>query len=43
MTHGLGVYKEIADSISEYMNANGFSKIDDMVGLAHDSKQTGDI
>jgi dihydroorotate dehydrogenase (NAD+) catalytic subunit len=43
MTHGLGVYKEIADSISEYMNAHGFSKIDDMVGLAHDSKQTGDI
>ena len=42
MTHGFGVYNEINDGIAEYMNENGFSKIEDMVGLAHDSSRVGD-
>ena len=42
MTHGLGVYKDIGDGIAGYMNENGFSKIEDMVGLAHESEHTGD-
>ena len=42
MTHGFGVYNEINDGIAEYMNENGFSKIEEMVGLAHDSNRVGD-
>ena len=38
MTHGVGVYKEIADGIAGYMEKNGFSKIEDMVGLAQESE-----
>lgn len=42
MTHGIGVYKEINDGITEYMTENGFSKIEDMVGLAHNGERVGD-
>lgn len=42
MTHGIGVFKEIADGIAGYMDVNGFSKIEDMVGLAQESGHTGD-
>ena len=42
MTHGFGVYKEINDGMIQYMTENGFSKIEDMVGLAHDSNLVGD-
>ena len=42
MTHGVGVYKDVADGITGYMDENGFSKIEDMVGLAHESGQSGD-
>ena len=41
MTHGFGVYKEITDGISEYMEQNGFTKIDEMVGLAHNEHRGG--
>lgn len=41
MTHGLTVYKEIADGIADYMENNGFTSIDEMVGLAHDYENTG--
>jgi dihydroorotate dehydrogenase (NAD+) catalytic subunit len=36
MTHGIDVYKDIANGIAHYMHMNGFSKIEEMVGLAHD-------
>ncbi len=42
MTHGFGVYKEITDGITEYMKQNGFNKIEEMVGLAHNAG-TGDV
>ena len=42
MTHGFGVYKDVTDGIAEYMEKNGFSKIEDMVGLAHDGERIGD-
>lgn len=41
MTHGIGVYKEITDGITDYMEKNGFTAIDEMVGLAHDYEKTG--
>lgn len=41
MTHGLTIYKEIADGITDYMENNGFTSIDEMVGLAHDYENTG--
>ena len=41
MTHGLGVYKEINDGIADYMEQNGFSRVDEMVGLAQDFEKTG--
>jgi dihydroorotate dehydrogenase (NAD+) catalytic subunit len=41
MTHGIGVYKEIADGIEKYMESNGFSKVQEMVGLAHNAKGDG--
>jgi dihydroorotate dehydrogenase (NAD+) catalytic subunit len=43
MAHGLGVYKEITDGIAEYMDQNGFSKIEEMVGLAHNIGRSGDV
>ena len=42
MTYGIGVYKEIADGIEEYMMENGFNKIEEMVGLAQQIGRTGD-
>ncbi len=42
MTYGIGVYKEIADGIAEYMEENGFSQIAEMVGLAQQSGRSGD-
>ncbi|RLI03396.1 dihydroorotate dehydrogenase [Candidatus Bathyarchaeota archaeon] len=41
MTHGLDVYKEIADGITCYMENNGFTSISEMVGLAHDYENIG--
>ncbi len=41
MTHGIGVYKEIADGIEYYMSENGFDKVEEMVGLAHEIKGDG--
>ena len=34
MTRGIGVYQEINNEIAEYMDLNGFSRIEEMVGLA---------
>jgi dihydroorotate dehydrogenase (NAD+) catalytic subunit len=34
MTHGIGVYKDIAEGVREYMIDNGFSKVKELVGLA---------
>jgi len=41
MTHGIGVYKDIADGIESYMSENGFDKVEEMVGLAHEIKGDG--
>jgi dihydroorotate dehydrogenase len=35
MDYGLDVYGEIADGISGYLEMNGFSKVQDIIGLAH--------
>lgn len=43
MTQGMGVYKEIADGITEYMMENGFSKVEDIVGLAQQVGRSGDV
>ena len=34
MTHGIGVYKDIAEGVREYMIDNGYSKVKELVGLA---------
>jgi dihydroorotate dehydrogenase (NAD+) catalytic subunit len=41
MTHGIGVYKEIADGIADYMEQNGFSEVKEMVGLAQNFENSG--
>jgi len=37
-TRGPGVFKSICDDISRFMDEYGYSKVDDMVGAAHDTK-----
>jgi dihydroorotate dehydrogenase (NAD+) catalytic subunit len=37
-TRGPGVFKSICDDISRFMDEYGYSKIDDMVGAAHDTR-----
>ncbi|MFC1802807.1 dihydroorotate dehydrogenase [Thermoproteota archaeon] len=37
MTHGFEVYSKINQGIRKYLDSNGFSKVDDIVGLAHNS------
>ena len=37
MTHGLQVYGDIAEGIGRYMAENGFSKVEEVVGLAHEA------
>lgn len=36
MTRGLSVFKELANGVTKYMDNNGFSSINDFVGLAHE-------
>jgi dihydroorotate dehydrogenase (NAD+) catalytic subunit len=38
MTHGFEVYSEINQGVKKYLVSNGFSKVDDIVGLAHETK-----
>jgi dihydroorotate dehydrogenase (NAD+) catalytic subunit len=42
MTRGIGVYKEIANGIAEYMEENGFSRVEEMVGIAQQIGRSGD-
>ncbi len=37
-TRGPGVFKSICDDISRFMDEYGYSKVDDMVGAAHDTR-----
>lgn len=37
MNHGINVYKEIEDGIEAYMDNNGFNRVNDLVGLAHET------
>jgi dihydroorotate dehydrogenase (NAD+) catalytic subunit len=37
MTHGFEVYREIAEGLGAYMAENGFSRVEEVVGLAHDA------
>ena len=37
MTHGFQVYGDIAEGIGAYMAENGFSRVEEVVGLAHDA------
>jgi dihydroorotate dehydrogenase (NAD+) catalytic subunit len=36
MTRGFSVFNELADGIAEYMKKNGYSRIKELVGLAHE-------
>jgi len=41
MDRGVHVFKEVVDGIAEYMEKNGFSKLEDMVGLVNTSSKRG--
>lgn len=37
-TRGPAVFKSICDEVSQFMDEYGYSKVDDMVGVAHDTR-----
>jgi dihydroorotate dehydrogenase (NAD+) catalytic subunit len=37
MTRGFPVFNELSDGVAEYMEKNGYSRINEFVGLAHES------
>ncbi|MFH2110360.1 MAG: dihydroorotate dehydrogenase [Candidatus Bathyarchaeota archaeon] len=37
MTRGVGVYGEIVEGLERYMAENGFSRVEEVVGLAHEA------
>ncbi len=37
MTRGMGVFREVTEGLERYLEANGFSRVEEVVGLAHEA------